>query len=142
MKNHAVGWCVHVFCLLIRELSSIAWWAIAQQVVLLCSNRRDLWWGTDMTGAGARRAAWNAALLSAGVVPAYLRLLTAIAEVLSGLCLMPAEMHPDSMLKFWMVCLLSYTFSCFRLCLVCCVCFLECIEDGIQIRAVRMMRTP
>lgn len=34
-----------------------------------------------MAGAGAKRAAWNAALLSGGVAPAYLRLLTAAAEV-------------------------------------------------------------
>lgn len=47
------------------------------------SNRRELWWGTDMAGAGAKRAAWNAALLSGGVAPAYLRLLSAAAQVLS-----------------------------------------------------------
>lgn len=48
----------------------------------LSSNRRDVWAGGDMAGAGAARAAWNTALLADGVAPAYLRLLLAAAEQL------------------------------------------------------------
>lgn len=29
----------------------------------LSSNRRDIWYGTDMTGAGKQRSDWNVALL-------------------------------------------------------------------------------
>ena len=46
-----------------------------------CSNRRELWLGTDMAGAGARRAAWNEALLRDGVAAAYAQTLLRAAEV-------------------------------------------------------------
>lgn len=34
----------------------------------LSSNRRDIWWGDDMRGDGAARAAWNRALLVVSTV--------------------------------------------------------------------------
>ena len=46
-----------------------------------CSNRRELWLGTDMAGAGARRAAWNQALLQDSVAAAYAQTLLRAAEV-------------------------------------------------------------
>jgi sacsin len=48
----------------------------------LSSNRRDVWHGEDMAGAGAARARWNEALLSDAVAPAYLQLLSAAAREL------------------------------------------------------------
>lgn len=52
------------------------------------SNRRELWLGTDMAGAGARRAAWNEALLREGVASAYAQTLLHAAEV--GRCVVAA----------------------------------------------------
>ncbi len=46
----------------------------------LSSNRRDVWHGEDMAGAGAARARWNAALLADALGPAYLQLLLAAAR--------------------------------------------------------------
>ncbi len=49
----------------------------------LSSNRRDIWWGTDMAGDGKSRAMWNHSLLSDIVVPCYSRLvLKAIQAIL------------------------------------------------------------
>ena len=48
----------------------------------LSSNRRDVWHGADMTGAGAARAAWNEALLADVAAPAYVALLEAAARAL------------------------------------------------------------
>jgi len=48
----------------------------------LSANRRDIWLGSDMTGAGAMRSAWNTALLLDVCAPAYARLLVAAARLL------------------------------------------------------------
>jgi sacsin len=48
----------------------------------LSSNRRDVWHGGDMAGAGAARARWNEALLRLVAAPAYAALLAAAARKL------------------------------------------------------------
>lgn len=48
----------------------------------LSSNRRDVWSGADMSGAGEERSAWNAALLADALPAAYLQLLAAARGVL------------------------------------------------------------
>ncbi|TKY69100.1 Sacsin protein [Spatholobus suberectus] len=46
----------------------------------LSSNRRDIWFGSDMTGGGRKRSDWNIYLLENVVAPAYGRLLEKIAS--------------------------------------------------------------
>ncbi|RDX78476.1 Sacsin, partial [Mucuna pruriens] len=46
----------------------------------LSSNRRDIWFGSDMTGGGRKRSEWNIYLLENVVAPAYGRLLEKIAS--------------------------------------------------------------
>ena len=41
----------------------------------LSSNRRDIWYGSDLTGAGAQRAEWNLVLLEQAIAPAYATLI-------------------------------------------------------------------
>ena len=41
----------------------------------LSANRRDIWYGTDMMGAGKLRSDWNCALLEDVVAPSYAQLL-------------------------------------------------------------------
>jgi sacsin len=41
----------------------------------LSANRRDIWYGTDMVGAGKLRSEWNRALLCDVVAPSYVQLL-------------------------------------------------------------------
>ena len=48
----------------------------------LSSNRRDIWHGSDLAGAGAQRARWNILLLEQAVAPAYALLLEAAASAL------------------------------------------------------------
>jgi sacsin len=48
----------------------------------LSSNRRDIWYGDDMTGGGKKRSEWNACLLEDVVAPVYARLLAAAAQLL------------------------------------------------------------
>ena len=48
----------------------------------LSTNRRDIWHGSDMAGAGALRARWNEALLADVVAPAYARLLVEAERLL------------------------------------------------------------
>lgn len=48
----------------------------------LSSNRRDIWHGDDMSGAGAARARWNEALLKLVAAPAYVALLQAATHEL------------------------------------------------------------
>ena len=50
----------------------------------LSANRRDIWYGDDMVGAGKLRAEWNSALLQDVVAPSYLRLLMFVREQLKG----------------------------------------------------------
>ncbi|XP_024933308.3 uncharacterized protein LOC107406217 isoform X3 [Ziziphus jujuba] len=45
----------------------------------LSSNRRDIWFGNDMTGGGKKRSDWNMYLLQDVVAPAYGRMLEKIA---------------------------------------------------------------
>lgn len=45
----------------------------------LSSNRRDIWFGSDMTGGGRKRSDWNIYLLENVVAPAYGRLLEKVA---------------------------------------------------------------
>ncbi|CAI9097022.1 OLC1v1033309C2 [Oldenlandia corymbosa var. corymbosa] len=45
----------------------------------LSSNRRDIWFGTDMAGGGKKRSEWNLHLLEDVVAPAYGHLLENIA---------------------------------------------------------------
>ncbi|KAL1292332.1 hypothetical protein AAHE18_20G264300 [Arachis hypogaea] len=46
----------------------------------LSSNRRDIWFGSDMTGVGRKRSEWNIYLLENVVAPAYGRLLEKVAS--------------------------------------------------------------
>ncbi|KAK7407784.1 hypothetical protein VNO78_09866 [Psophocarpus tetragonolobus] len=46
----------------------------------LSSNRRDIWFGSDMAGGGRKRSDWNIYLLENVVAPAYGRLLEKIAS--------------------------------------------------------------
>ncbi|KXZ55127.1 hypothetical protein GPECTOR_3g279 [Gonium pectorale] len=46
----------------------------------LSSNRRDIWYGGDMSGAGATRSSWNVALLTDALAPCYGRVLVAAAQ--------------------------------------------------------------
>ncbi|XP_027359772.1 sacsin [Abrus precatorius] len=46
----------------------------------LSSNRRDIWFGSDMTGGGRKRSDWNIYLLENVVAPAYGHLLEKIAS--------------------------------------------------------------
>ena len=48
----------------------------------LSSNRRDIWFGGDMSGGGAARSEWNGALLADAVAPAYASLIAAAATSL------------------------------------------------------------
>ena len=50
----------------------------------LSSNRRDIWFGEDMSGGGAARSEWNRALLEHAVAPAYARLLARAAVALGS----------------------------------------------------------
>ncbi|KAK4261932.1 hypothetical protein QN277_004866 [Acacia crassicarpa] len=45
----------------------------------LSSNRRDIWFGSDMAGGGRKRSEWNIYLLENVVAPAYGRLLEKVA---------------------------------------------------------------
>ncbi|KAE9615782.1 putative transcription factor C2H2 family [Lupinus albus] len=45
----------------------------------LSSNRRDIWFGSDMTGGGRKRSDWNIYLLENVVTPAYGHLLEKVA---------------------------------------------------------------
>ncbi|KAI4356900.1 hypothetical protein L6164_000883 [Bauhinia variegata] len=45
----------------------------------LSSNRRDIWFGSDMTGGGRKRSEWNIYLLEDVVAPAYGHLLEKVA---------------------------------------------------------------
>ena len=47
----------------------------------LSSNRRDIWFGEDMSGSGKFRSDWNLAMLQDAVAPTFARLLTYAAEV-------------------------------------------------------------
>ncbi|PKA59238.1 E3 ubiquitin-protein ligase MUL1 [Apostasia shenzhenica] len=58
----------------------------------LSSNRRDIWFGEDMTGGGKVRSEWNLCLLEDVVTPAYGHLLHFIAQEL-GPC--------DLFFSFW-----------------------------------------
>lgn len=42
----------------------------------LSSNRRDIWWGDDMTGDGHSRAEWNKSIITDIAAPSYARLVT------------------------------------------------------------------
>ena len=46
----------------------------------LSSNRRDIWFGSNMTGGGRKRSDWNIYLLENVVAPAYGRLLEKVAS--------------------------------------------------------------
>ncbi len=48
----------------------------------LSSNRRDIWYGSDMTGDGAVRSQWNASLLEDIIAPCYVALVVAAAVTL------------------------------------------------------------
>lgn len=50
----------------------------------LSSNRRNLWHGSDLMGAGKRRAMWNCALLSDLAAPLYGQLLASAARKLGS----------------------------------------------------------
>lgn len=49
----------------------------------LSSNRRDIWQGSDMSGEGALRSAWNQALLQDVVAPLYAQLVQEMAGLLT-----------------------------------------------------------
>ncbi|GIM06469.1 hypothetical protein Vretimale_10712, partial [Volvox reticuliferus] len=46
----------------------------------LSSNRRDIWYGGDMSGAGAARSSWNVALMADALAPCYARVIVAVAR--------------------------------------------------------------
>ncbi|KAL1500259.1 hypothetical protein AB1Y20_012927 [Prymnesium parvum] len=46
----------------------------------LSSNRRDIWYGDDMVGAGRLRAEWNSCLIQDVVAPSYMRLLLQVRD--------------------------------------------------------------
>jgi hypothetical protein len=48
----------------------------------LSSNRRDIWYGTDMVGAGKLRSDWNCALIEDVIAPSYKRLLLEVKQEL------------------------------------------------------------
>ncbi len=48
----------------------------------LSANRRDIWYGDDMSGAGKMRSEWNQLLLSDVVAPLYVRLLKTASSIL------------------------------------------------------------
>ncbi|CAM6095372.1 unnamed protein product [Calypogeia fissa] len=48
----------------------------------LSSNRRDIWYGDDMSGGGKLRSNWNSCLLEDVAAPAYARLLAQAAQEL------------------------------------------------------------
>ncbi|GLI60510.1 hypothetical protein VaNZ11_002673 [Volvox africanus] len=48
----------------------------------LSSNRRDIWYGGDMSGAGAARSSWNIALMADALAPCYSRMVVAVARLL------------------------------------------------------------
>ena len=47
----------------------------------LSSNRRDIWFGEDMSGSGKFRSDWNLAMLQDAVAPTFARLLMYAAQV-------------------------------------------------------------
>ena len=49
----------------------------------LSANRRDIWHGTDMTGAGKLRSEWNHALLVEVVAPSYVQMLLYARNILN-----------------------------------------------------------
>ena len=52
----------------------------------LSSNRRDIWWGDDMTGEGKIRCEWNSSLLNDVIAPLYVNLV-----LLAGRIIGPAQ---------------------------------------------------
>ena len=50
----------------------------------LSSNRRDIWYGSDLMGAGKMRSDWNCALLQDVIAPSYARLLETVQSELDG----------------------------------------------------------
>ncbi|KAL1500258.1 hypothetical protein AB1Y20_012926 [Prymnesium parvum] len=46
----------------------------------LSANRRDIWYGDDMVGAGRLRAEWNSCLIQDVVAPSYMRLLLQVRD--------------------------------------------------------------
>ncbi|MEW5316662.1 MAG: hypothetical protein WDW38_008017 [Sanguina aurantia] len=50
----------------------------------LSSNRRDIWQGKDMSGAGAQRASWNTAIMQDALAPCYCRLLTWLVDTVGA----------------------------------------------------------
>ncbi|KAL6760935.1 hypothetical protein V8C86DRAFT_987674 [Haematococcus lacustris] len=62
----------------------------------LSSNRRDIWYGEDMAGLGAKRAAWNRALLAEVAAQAWASLLVAAARELGpGPCFTALWPHAE-----------------------------------------------
>lgn len=47
----------------------------------LSSNRRDIWFGGDMSGSGKFRSDWNLAMLQDAVAPTFARLLLYASQV-------------------------------------------------------------
>ena len=58
--------------------------AFACRYFELSSNRRDIWFGEDMSGSGKFRSDWNLAMLQDAVAPTFARLLMYAAQV--GCC--------------------------------------------------------
>ncbi|RZB94315.1 sacsin-like [Glycine soja] len=62
----------------------------------LSSNRRDIWFGSDMAGGGRKRSDWNIYLLETVVAPAYGHLLEKIASEI-GPCNLFFSLWPKSL---------------------------------------------
>ncbi|KAG5076121.1 hypothetical protein JHK82_054816 [Glycine max] len=62
----------------------------------LSSNRRDIWFGSDMAGGGRKRSDWNIYLLENVVAPAYGHLLEKIASEI-GPCNLFFSLWPTSL---------------------------------------------
>ena len=60
----------------------------------LSSNRRDVWYGEDMAGAGRLKSEWNVALLKDVVAVAYARLLLALGAAAADLWPLEAGAGP------------------------------------------------
>eukprot|EP00466_Bigelowiella_natans_P004773 jgi/Bigna1/134998/aug1.27_g9706 len=50
----------------------------------LSANRRDIWWGSDMSGDGALRSQWNRVILEDVVAPCYARMIHLAAKEISN----------------------------------------------------------
>lgn len=85
----------HAFCFLPLPIST-GLPAHVNAYFELSSNRRDIWFGSDMTGGGRKRSDWNIYLLENVVTPAYGRLLEKVASEI-GPCNLFFSLWPSTL---------------------------------------------